>query len=199
MVFTLSTAIACYQVVPMPHGVLLLTFDDIFVSEWSAARELFAAHDARVSLFTSALDRLTPADLARAARTGRGRSHGGCTRPADFGLALSSEFELSQAETDFLSDHLTYDGCYIANHLIRHHLPENLYDGTEHGAFLGNWIAGERSEVVPPAVATVINRHARTAAVLDEFHRRLLSESKLTPYPVAGIERAQQQGDCSTG
>ncbi|WP_406528754.1 protein kinase family protein [Streptomyces sp. I8-5] len=118
---------------------------------------------------------------------------------ADFGLALSSEFELSQAETEFLSDHLTYDGCYIGNHLIRHHLPDDLHAGTEHGVLLRNWIEGERSEKVPPAIATVINRHARTASVLDEFHRRLLSESKLTPYPVADIERAQQQGDCSTG
>ncbi|MFD5504703.1 protein kinase family protein [Streptomyces sp. NPDC127061] len=117
---------------------------------------------------------------------------------ADFGLALSSEFELSQAETEFLSDHLTYDGCYIGNHLIRHHLPDDLHAGTEHEVFLRNWIEGERSEKVPPAIATVINRHARTASVLDEFHRRLLSESKLTPYPVADIEWAQQQGDCST-
>ncbi|MCX4869277.1 polysaccharide deacetylase family protein [Streptomyces sp. NBC_00825] len=46
----------------MTNGVLLLTFDDIFVPEWSTARELFAAHDARVSFFVSALDRLTPAD-----------------------------------------------------------------------------------------------------------------------------------------
>lgn len=51
----------------MPNGVLLLTFDDIFVPEWSTARELFAAHDARVSFFVSALDRLTPHGLAPAA------------------------------------------------------------------------------------------------------------------------------------
>nr|BBJ48389.1 hypothetical protein SAVMC3_10180 [Streptomyces avermitilis] len=65
---------------------------------------------------------------------------------ADFGLALSSGFELSQDEAEFLTDHLAYDGCYIANHLLRHHLPDGVRGKVEHEAFLHNWIAGERSE-----------------------------------------------------
>ncbi|MFD7493617.1 protein kinase family protein [Streptomyces sp. NPDC059832] len=116
---------------------------------------------------------------------------------ADFGLALSARFELSRIEAEFLSVHLAYDGHYIANHLLRHHLPDNLRGSVDHGAFLHSWIAGERPEGVAPVIATIIDRHARTAEVLDGFHRRLLTESKRTPYPTADIERARQ-GSCST-
>ncbi|MGW0697357.1 protein kinase family protein [Streptomyces sp. NBC_01579] len=117
---------------------------------------------------------------------------------ADFGLALSSGFELSQDETEFLTAHLAYDRCYIANHLLRHHLPDGVRGKLEHKAFLRNWIAGERSEAVPPAIAAIIDRHARAAVVLDGFHHRLLTVSKRTPYPAADIERARQ-GGCSVG
>ncbi|MGW0961324.1 protein kinase family protein [Streptomyces gelaticus] len=113
---------------------------------------------------------------------------------ADFGLALSSEFELSRTEAGFLSDHLAYDRHYIANHLLRHHLPDGLRDDVDHESFLHNWIAGERPERTPPAIAAIIDRHARTSVVLDGFHRRLLSESKRTPYPADQIERAGQGG-----
>ncbi|MFI6533597.1 polysaccharide deacetylase family protein [Nonomuraea sp. NPDC050547] len=34
-------------------GILLLTFDDFFVPEWRAAREVFRAHGARVTFFVS--------------------------------------------------------------------------------------------------------------------------------------------------
>jgi len=48
---------------------------------------------------------------------------------ADFGLALSSGFELSAAEEQFLSDHLTYDRYYTASRLIRYHLADRLGSG----------------------------------------------------------------------
>ncbi|MFF0288800.1 protein kinase family protein [Streptomyces sp. NPDC005262] len=113
---------------------------------------------------------------------------------ADFGLALSSGFELSQQEVEFLTAHLTYDSCYIANHLLRHHLPDGVRGKVEHEGFLHNWIAGERPEGVPPAIAAIIDRHARAAVVLDGFHRRLLTVSKRTSYPAADIERVRPGG-----
>ncbi|MGI5054965.1 protein kinase family protein, partial [Streptomyces sp. JAC18] len=41
---------------------------------------------------------------------------------ADFGLALSSRFDLSSGESSLLSDHLAYDRCYTASHLLQYHL-----------------------------------------------------------------------------
>ncbi|MFJ4622409.1 protein kinase family protein [Streptomyces sp. NPDC088812] len=109
---------------------------------------------------------------------------------ADFGLALSSGFELSAAETKFLSGHLAYDRCYTVSHLLRHHLPEGLRGGMEHEAFLLKWIVGRQPDDVPREIAAIIDRHARAAAVMGEFTRRLLTESKQTPFPTAEIGRA---------
>lgn len=115
---------------------------------------------------------------------------------ADFGLALSSMFELSQGEVEFLTAHLTYDSCYIGNHLLRHHLPDGVRGKVEHEVFLHNWVAGERPEEVPSAIAAIIDRHARASVVLDGFHRQLLAVSKRAPYPAADIERVRP-GGCS--
>jgi hypothetical protein len=110
---------------------------------------------------------------------------------ADFGLALSSAFELRDEEAEFLSDHLAYDRCYAPNHLLRHHLLDGVRGEREYGATLRDWIAGRRPDGVPPAIAAIIDQHAQVAVVLDEFHHRLLTTSKRTPYPAADIERAR--------
>ncbi|MEU6934351.1 protein kinase family protein [Streptomyces sp. NPDC046374] len=109
---------------------------------------------------------------------------------ADFGLALSSGFELSAAEAEFLSDHLAYDRCHTVSHLLRHHLPDGLRGGMEHEAFLREWDAGHWPDGVPGEIASIINRHSRAAVIFGEFARRLLTESKRTPFPAAEVGRA---------
>ena len=113
---------------------------------------------------------------------------------ADFGLALSSDFELSVAEAAFLANHLGYDHHYTANHLLRYHLPDGVRGEMAHEAFLHAWIAGRQPDGVPPEIAAILDRHAGAAAVLEEFHRRLLTESKQTPFPAAEIEHARTAG-----
>ncbi|MGI5122069.1 protein kinase family protein [Marinactinospora thermotolerans] len=112
---------------------------------------------------------------------------------ADFGLALSSDFELSAAERRFLSDHLAYDRHYIASHLL-HHLVDRLRGDVERDVFLHKWSAGRRPGGVPPETAAIIERHVRSTVVLDDFHRRLLTESKQTPFPAAELDRAAAAG-----
>lgn len=107
-------------------------------------------------------------------------------RFADFGLALSSTFDLSAEESAFLAGHLAYDRHYVAGHLLRHH----LFDGVRDAAFLRDWIAGDRPGGVPPEVAALVDRHAAPAVVLDGFHRGLLTVSRRTPYPSAAIDSA---------
>ncbi|MFF3690974.1 protein kinase family protein [Streptomyces sp. NPDC002187] len=108
----------------------------------------------------------------------------------DFGLALSRDFELSAEECDFLADHLVYDRSYAPNHLLRHHLPDGVRGGTEHGAFLREWVDGHRPAHVQPDIGAIIDRHAPHAIVLDGFHHRLLTQSKRTPFPAAEVQRA---------
>ncbi|MFC8827224.1 protein kinase family protein [Streptomyces sp. NPDC057137] len=109
---------------------------------------------------------------------------------ADFGLALSSRFELAPPAVDFLTDHLSYDRCYTTTHLIRHHLLDDERDNAEHARFLRDWAAGRRPEYVRADAAALLDRHARSAHVLGDFFRRLLEESKRTPFPKSEIERA---------
>ncbi|MGW0414196.1 protein kinase family protein [Streptomyces collinus] len=109
---------------------------------------------------------------------------------ADLGLALSRDFELSAAERRFLTDHLPYDRSYVPTHLLRHHLPDEVRGGVEPGAFLRAWTGGNRPGSVPPDLAALIDRHAPHALVLDDFHHRLLTRSKHTPFPAAEILRA---------
>lgn len=108
---------------------------------------------------------------------------------ADFGLAMSSGFELSAAEAQFLSDHLAYDLHYTASHLLHHHLVDRLRGEKGTDVFLQEWIAGRKPDGVPPDVAAIIERHARTAVVLGDFHRQLLTESKQTRFPSVALNR----------
>ncbi len=108
---------------------------------------------------------------------------------ADFGLALSSRFDLSADESTFLSDHLAYDHCYTASHLLQYHLLDGVRGDTEREAFLHDWIAGRRPGDIPPEITAIIDRHARPTVVVDSFFRRLLTESKQTPFPAAEIKR----------
>ncbi len=118
---------------------------------------------------------------------------------ADFGLALSRGFDLAPQETAFLADHLLYDRAYAPCHLLRHHLPEVVRGGAELGPFLREWTAGRRPTGVPPGIGAIIERHAAMAAVLDEFHRQLVKESKRTPFPAAEIRRTLADGQSSAG
>ncbi len=111
---------------------------------------------------------------------------------ADFGLALSSGFDLSREESRFLTDHLAYDHCYTAAFLLNHHLLDAVRGAADRDAFLRDWIADRRPDGIPPETAAIIERHARTALVLNSFHRGLLTESKRTPFPAREIERARR-------
>ncbi|MFI8487442.1 protein kinase family protein [Streptomyces rubrogriseus] len=113
---------------------------------------------------------------------------------ADFGLALSRDFELSSEDRDFLDDHLVYDRSYTPNHLLRHHLPHDVRGGTEHGAFLREWVDGCQPADIAPDIGAIIDRHASHAIVLDDFHHRLLTQSKRTPFPTAEVKRALAGG-----
>jgi hypothetical protein len=108
---------------------------------------------------------------------------------ADFGLALSSRFDLSADESAFLADHLAYDHCYTVSHLLQYHVIDPVRGDTERGDFLRDWIAGRRPADMPPEITAIVDRHVRPTVVVDSFFRRLLTESKRTPFPAAEIER----------
>ncbi|MFJ5775565.1 protein kinase family protein [Streptomyces sp. NPDC093094] len=109
---------------------------------------------------------------------------------ADFGLALSRDFDLSPEESAFLTGHLDYDRAYAPAHLLRHHLLDRLRGEVPHEEFLRAWVAGRSPVAVPPGIAALVDRHARASLVLDDFLRLLLTRSKRTPVPAARLRQA---------
>ncbi|MBP2319806.1 hypothetical protein JOF56_000191 [Kibdelosporangium banguiense] len=105
---------------------------------------------------------------------------------ADFGLASSTAFDLSPAESGFLADHRGYDQCHAMSNLLRH-LQNRIGAEGKHEDFLRAWLTGQRPGDVPAEIAGIIDRNAEAASVLYEFHIQLMRESKQTPFPVSRL------------
>jgi hypothetical protein len=129
---------------------------------------------------------------------------------ADYGLAISSRFDLSQEEADFFDRHQTYDRCYSVSYLVnwlvtalhgrgqghgcghRHECGREC--GREYGrddreAQVRAYAQGERPTGIPEAAAAILTRHAPLTAVLADFFRKLQHESRETPYPLGEIRK----------
>ncbi len=110
---------------------------------------------------------------------------------ADYGLAISSRFDLSEEEAGFFAGHRTYDRCYTVTHLVQW-LVTALYGyrGDERTAFVRACARGEAPPGIPPRIAAILTRHAPVAAVMTDYYRAFRFESRQTPYPLAAIRRA---------
>jgi hypothetical protein len=109
---------------------------------------------------------------------------------ADYGLAISSRFDLSVEEADFFAEHQEYDRCYSVTHLVIW-LVTALYGhkGDDRAAFVRACARGELPTGIPPQVAEILTRHAPVAAVMTDFYRGFQLESRQTPYPTPEIGR----------
>lgn len=105
---------------------------------------------------------------------------------SDFGLALSSKFDLTPEEIEFLKQHQSYDQACAAVNLL-HCIITSLF-GKEHWEIrLREYLTGELSKA-PPAINTIINRYAPIALLMDEFFQKLQFDRKSTPYPATQVE-----------
>jgi hypothetical protein len=111
---------------------------------------------------------------------------------ADFGLATSPRFDLSDAESTFLAANRTHDACHTVTRLVDWLATEvaGAPYGVERDELIGRCARGEEPDDLPPAAAAVIRRHAPIAIVINEFYRRLHHEDRRTPYPLDAIDRA---------
>ncbi|MDH6109040.1 hypothetical protein P3T36_006037 [Kitasatospora sp. MAP12-15] len=113
----------------------------------------------------------------------------------DFGLALSSGFELSIEEREFLTLHEDYDCALTGAHLVNRHLAKRFgastaSTGGQLPPFVRDWAEGRRPEGLPAPAAATLTRHAATAVVMGEFRHRLVEVSKRTPYPAVELRRS---------
>ncbi|MGP3937002.1 protein kinase family protein [Nonomuraea sp. KM88] len=112
---------------------------------------------------------------------------------ADYGLSISSGFELSPAEAGFFDRHQTYDRCYSATYLTNW-LVTALYglrreDSEGRYALVRAYAEGERPAGIPEEAAAVLARHAPVAKVMSDFNRAFQRQSRRTPYPLEAIRR----------
>lgn len=103
---------------------------------------------------------------------------------SDFGLALSTQFELTPSEIEFFNVHHHYDEACMAVNLL-HSIVTALYgDEKQWVTQLKKILIEKRSNnKMTPEIKSVIERYAALAMVMDEFFQKLQKESKKTPYP----------------
>src|ERR1700728_3063167 len=112
---------------------------------------------------------------------------------ADYGLALSSQFELSQDEAGFFDRHQAYDRCYTATYLVNW-LVTALYgyqreDREGRYALVRAYADGRRPTGIPEQAAAILARHTPIAAVISDFNRKFQRQSRQTPYPLEEIRQ----------
>lgn len=106
---------------------------------------------------------------------------------SDFGLALSATFDLSNAETEFLKHHQSFDqACHAVN--LLHCIITSLFGKEAWIEQLQAYLAG-KGEVLPPVITAVIKDYAPIALLMDDFFQKLQKESKSTPYPALALEK----------
>jgi hypothetical protein len=114
----------------------------------------------------------------------------------DFGLASCSRFELSGAEVCFLEEHVLHDECYVVTELVNW-VVSALSDAGRHGwthprvrnDFVHRCAQSQMVPELPPHAATIVQRYAPVAVVVNDFYFRLHGESRKTPYPMDEIEQ----------
>ncbi|MDR7385656.1 protein kinase family protein [Promicromonospora iranensis] len=106
---------------------------------------------------------------------------------ADYGLAISTRFELTEGESAFFDAHRGYDRHYAATHLVNW-LAVALYGygPEERRAFVRSCAQGAVPEGAPAALAAGLLRDAPVAAVMGDFYREFQRVSREASYPLAG-------------
>jgi hypothetical protein len=105
---------------------------------------------------------------------------------SDFGLSLSSRFELSPAEAGFLDRHRCYDRRYTTGYLgnwLAAHLTGSR--GEARDALLRACAEGEPPAGIPAEAVDVLARSAADALMMSGFAHRLRDLGPGTPYPPA--------------
>ncbi|MFS0702926.1 serine/threonine protein phosphatase [Cellulomonas sp. 179-A 9B4 NHS] len=108
----------------------------------------------------------------------------------DLGLATSPLFDLSDAERDFVADHVDHDADYAATRLVNWlvttscgvPMPASGFPAAR-DAYVRRCADGDVPQDLPADVAGLLARHAPAAARMNDFHRRLVDGDLHARYP----------------
>jgi hypothetical protein len=108
----------------------------------------------------------------------------------DYGLALSSRFDLTPSETQFYELHRTYDRCYTVSWLVNWLITALYgYERNERVALIHACAGGKKPPGGSPKAKEILSRHAPLAAVLTDFYLKIQEESRESPYPLKTLRR----------
>jgi hypothetical protein len=103
---------------------------------------------------------------------------------ADYGLAISSRFEMSKDESAFFERHQNYDRSYKAMYMSQWLVTAIFGSGREdREARLRAYARGEFPTGAPEPAAAILARDAPVAVVMTDFFRTLQRESRQARYP----------------
>jgi hypothetical protein len=127
---------------------------------------------------------------------GNMRTDGANVYLADFGLATSPHFDLSQAERDFAARNATHDAAYAAMRLVNWlvttvcGVPVPATGGpVARNEYVHRCATGHIPDDVPPTVGAILARHAPAAATMNSFCWNLFAGDLDTDYPANEIDR----------
>ena len=108
------------------------------------------------------------------------RANGDRIYLVDFGLATSPQFDLSATEREFVAHHVDHDADYammwLVNWLVSAVCGVPAPAGGSSGEgdqYIRRCADGDIPRDLPAAAAAILTRHARTAARMNDFCRRL--------------------------
>lgn len=108
----------------------------------------------------------------------------------DLGLATSPRFDLSDAERDFVAQHVDHDADYasmrLVNWLVTTVCGVSVPAGggpAARNAYVRRCAGGDIPQDVPAAVAGILHRHAPAAARMNDFHWRLFDGDLHARFP----------------
>lgn len=114
---------------------------------------------------------------------------------ADFGLATSSRFELSDSELEFFELNKAHDECYVVTHLVEWLVAAliGLMKRKDRIDFIRRCANGYDTTAEVGSVAmSIISRYAPIATVINDFYTKLLVDSRTTPFPAEEIQRVSE-------
>lgn len=111
---------------------------------------------------------------------------------SDFGLATSSQFDLSKEEMQFFQKHQNYDRCYVVT-ILTSWIISRLFGKDRCDAILQDYANQKTPPLLPealtPYLSSIIKRYAHLTLKMNTFFKTLREENKQVPYPADELEQ----------
>lgn len=107
---------------------------------------------------------------------------------ADYGLAMSNQFQLNADERQFFDQHQNFDICTVINSLV--HAIVSHYDSRENWRQALQQLADEHHDsntAVSVDLRAYLNKRMALVMKIGTFYRQLLVDLT-TPYPAADLQ-----------